>query len=166
MIRSPTESLPGDYVHGHKYTSYVLNAPKYTAHLGSVARARGIPTIRYRVSSLDEAYNIPQIGPVDLVVNATGLGAQSLIGVEDHDVYPVRGQTVLVRAPKARTSIMRSNQFDQILAKTLADEGKAIGAYSQPWMGTLSNTDESSHDIGIYHPSTRSRGTCHPRRDI
>lgn len=35
---------------------------------------------------------------MDLVVNATGLGARSLIGVEDDKVYAARGQTVLVKA--------------------------------------------------------------------
>lgn len=39
-----------------------------------------------------------------LVVNATGLGARSLIGVEDPKVFPARGQTVLVRAPGVRTN--------------------------------------------------------------
>ena len=39
---------------------------------------------------------------VDLVINATGLGAKSLLGVEDDLVFPARGQTVLVKAPLAR----------------------------------------------------------------
>jgi D-amino-acid oxidase len=38
---------------------------------------------------------------VDLVVNATGLGAKSLVGVEDDTVYPIRGQTVLVKSDLA-----------------------------------------------------------------
>ncbi|KAH9045567.1 hypothetical protein EDB85DRAFT_1907269 [Lactarius pseudohatsudake] len=29
-----------------------------------------------------------------------GLGVRTLAGVEDKDVYPVRGQTVLLRAPR------------------------------------------------------------------
>ena len=33
----------------------------------------------------------------DLVVNCTGLGAGKLGGVEDKEMVPVRGQTVLVR---------------------------------------------------------------------
>ena len=45
------------------------------------------------------------------MVNATGLGAKGLIGVEDHNVYPARGQTILVRAPKVRTCIMRADMF-------------------------------------------------------
>ncbi|KAF8265939.1 D-amino-acid oxidase [Lactarius quietus] len=37
--------------------------------------------------------------PVDAMIICVGLGARTLGGVEDKDVYPVRGQTVLLRAP-------------------------------------------------------------------
>lgn len=40
--------------------------------------------------------------PPDAVVVAVGLGARFLGGVEDKAMYPVRGQTVLVRAPWVR----------------------------------------------------------------
>lgn len=36
------------------------------------------------------------------MINATGLGARSLLGVEDPKVFPARGQTVLVKAPQVR----------------------------------------------------------------
>jgi hypothetical protein len=39
---------------------------------------------------------------VDAVVVCTGLGSRMLGGVEDKDVYPIRGQTVLLRAPWVR----------------------------------------------------------------
>ena len=35
----------------------------------------------------------------DAVVICAGIGARFLGGVEDKDVYPIRGQTVLLRAP-------------------------------------------------------------------
>ena len=38
----------------------------------------------------------------DAVIVAVGLGARFLGGVEDKAMYPVRGQTVLVRAPWVR----------------------------------------------------------------
>jgi len=42
----------------------------------------------------------------DVVINCTGLSAATLGGVEDKDVYPARGQTVLVRNdPKIMASI-------------------------------------------------------------
>ncbi|KAF8636353.1 hypothetical protein AX16_011004 [Volvariella volvacea WC 439] len=38
----------------------------------------------------------------DAIVNCTGIGARLLGGVEDKDVYPLRGQVVLLRAPWVR----------------------------------------------------------------
>jgi len=40
------------------------------------------------------------------VINATGLGARWLPGVEDPKVYPAKGQTVLVKAPGVKTCYM------------------------------------------------------------
>ncbi|WVF67723.1 hypothetical protein IAT40_002482 [Kwoniella sp. CBS 6097] len=104
--------LPGGNNFGNSFNSYVINAPNYLAHLGQTVRALGIPLIRARVSSLDEAYNLPGIGRVNLVVNATGLGSKSLIGVEDAEVYAARGQTVLVKAPLVKTCIMDTDGFN------------------------------------------------------
>lgn len=42
---------------------------------------------------------------VDAVVNCTGLGARYLGGVEDHQVYPTRGQTVVAYAPSIKETI-------------------------------------------------------------
>lgn len=83
------------------FTSFTLNPPRLLAYLAAKVRAAGVPIVRRRVSSLDEAFSA--FGQVDLVINATGLGARTLIGVEDAAVHPVRGQTVLVRAPRVRT---------------------------------------------------------------
>jgi len=71
----------------------------------------GIQIQRRRLASLDQAFEIPVIGKVPLVVNATGLGARSLIGVEDTAVYPARGQTVLVRAPEVSQCVMHCEAF-------------------------------------------------------
>ena len=61
-----------------------------------------MPILRARLSSLDEAYAYPALGPVNLVINATALGSRTLIGVTDEKVYPARGQTVLVKAPTVK----------------------------------------------------------------
>ncbi|OXG14759.1 D-amino-acid oxidase [Cryptococcus neoformans Tu401-1] len=108
---TPGQPLAGGKKFGHSFTSYVLHAPNYIRHLSSEIRARGIPIHRYRLSSLDEAYNLSGVGKVSLVINASGLGAKSLIGVEDQKVYPGRGQTVLVRAPGFKACIMHTEGF-------------------------------------------------------
>lgn len=83
------------------FESWTINPPKFCAYLAERLRSRGVPIVRKRVASLDEAFNA--FGPVDFVVNATALGAQTLLGVQDSAVHPVRGQTVLVRAPNVST---------------------------------------------------------------
>lgn len=50
---------------------------------------------RRTLLSLDEAFEVYE--GVSVVVNATGLGAKSLGGVEDPRVEPIRGQTVLIK---------------------------------------------------------------------
>jgi D-amino-acid oxidase len=42
---------------------------------------------------------IEQYKDADIVVNCTGLGSYYLTDVKDHTMYPIRGQTVVVRAP-------------------------------------------------------------------
>ena len=78
----------------------------YLQHLADGLRARGVPIIRRRLASLDEAYDLPETGSVDLVVNALALGNKTLIGVEDDKMYPAQGQTVLVKAPLVNTCTM------------------------------------------------------------
>jgi glycine/D-amino acid oxidase-like deaminating enzyme len=93
------------------FSSYIINAPNYLAHLGKTVRSLGIPIHRKRLSSLDSAFDIDTTAKVSLVINATGLGARWMVGVEDEAVYPARGQTVLVRAPEVRKCVMHTEGF-------------------------------------------------------
>jgi hypothetical protein len=45
------------------------------------------------------------------VINATGLGSLNLADVRDMDLYPTRGQTVLVAEP--RTPVKRMYEFER-----------------------------------------------------
>lgn len=42
---------------------------------------------------------IEEYKDADIVVNCTGLGSYYLEDVKDTSLYPIRGQTILVRAP-------------------------------------------------------------------
>jgi D-amino-acid oxidase len=59
------------------------------------------------VTHVAEAADLHHSGKrADIVINCTGLGAQTLGGVEDKKVYPARGQIVVVRNdPKIMTSV-------------------------------------------------------------
>lgn len=108
----PGENLPGGYKQAICFKSFILHAPNYIAYLTQTLKDQGVKFMKARVGSLDQAYNLPltdetaqQLGlaigstlPVDLVINATGLGSKTLLGVQDEKVMPIRGQTVLVKS--------------------------------------------------------------------
>lgn len=87
-----------------------MHAPNYLRHLAAKLRSKGIKIHRQRLTSLEEAYELSEFGKVRLVINASGLGARSLIGNSDKsDIYPIRGQTVLVKAPGMKTCYMAAS---------------------------------------------------------
>lgn len=100
----------GHGAHAIKYKSFTISVPLYTKWLVSeltsptptlldVTRA-GPPVDIRRCSTLASLSAVRSIVPsCDLVVNATGVGAGDLADVRDPDVYPIRGQTVLVSVP-------------------------------------------------------------------
>jgi len=80
-----------------RFDTYSVNPEVYLPWLKSELEGRGVRFVRRRVNSLDEACELA--GENGAVINATALGARSLLGVEDTAVFPVRGQVVLVHAP-------------------------------------------------------------------
>ncbi|KAF9566532.1 D-aspartate oxidase [Agrocybe pediades] len=104
------ELIPGA-LSGCTFTTVTIDVPVYLNYLLMRFLAVGGRVLR---GSLQHIYPLLEAGtnlfaggnkrdPVpDAVINCTGLGARVLGGVEDKDVFPVRGQTVLVRAPWVR----------------------------------------------------------------
>ena len=73
-----------------------MNPQIYLPYLQSQLLARGTIFIRRHLSHIREAFIlIPESKP-SAVINATGLLALRLGGVEDKNMYPTRGQTILV----------------------------------------------------------------------
>lgn len=66
--------------------------------LQSQALSKGIKLVRRELSSVKEL--LASHPETSLVLNATGLGALKLEDVRDTNMYPTRGQTVLVAEPK------------------------------------------------------------------
>lgn len=96
-----SSGLPSYIRHGVAYTTWSVNAPLYVKWLEARLRALRVAFVRETVQAIEEPF-LRSFGaqPVaSIVVNASGLGARSLIGVEDENVHPIRGQTVLIWAP-------------------------------------------------------------------
>jgi len=95
-VLAPHEIPPG-YKSGIGYTTISVNPLVYLPWLKSQLESRGVRFVHRKLRSIEEAADV--VGPDGIVVNATALGARSLIGVQDTKMYPVRGQTILVHAP-------------------------------------------------------------------
>ncbi|KZV88380.1 D-amino-acid oxidase [Exidia glandulosa HHB12029] len=94
----PAELIPGaeDGVH---FTTVTIDIPTYLPYLLSKFLGNGGKIVRARIQHIDQVIaGAFSVKPEALFVCA-GLGARFLGGVEDKKVFPIRGQTVLVRAP-------------------------------------------------------------------
>ncbi|PPQ84640.1 hypothetical protein CVT26_003931 [Gymnopilus dilepis] len=104
------ELLPGAKS-GCEFSTVTIDVPVYLNYLLMQFLAHGGRIIRGSIQHINQILEGgSRLFPggslrdplPDAVIVCTGLGARFLGGVEDKDVYPVRGQTVLVRAPWVR----------------------------------------------------------------
>lgn len=63
-------------------------------------------------ATLFEASSASPVSPDGIIV-CTGLGSRFLGGVEDKDVYPIRGQTVIIHAPWVNKMISNFHPVEQ-----------------------------------------------------
>jgi D-amino-acid oxidase len=116
----PPSDLPSDITSSTRFTSVCINTALYLPYLTSRCLANGIIFRRANFPHLltPHTNNIHPNGPVDLIVNCTGLSSHSLPGVEDKKVYPARGQIMLVR-----------NTAEFMLDVSGTDEGNGEACY-------------------------------------
>lgn len=109
-----------------------MDTPRYLNYLMSLFIGSGGTVIRGAVQHIDQ---VLEGGPhifssgkyptsTDAVIVCTGIGTRFLGGVEDRDVHPVRGQTVLVRAPWirfGRTTIFENGEIAYIIPRRSGD---------------------------------------------
>ncbi|EIN13895.1 FAD dependent oxidoreductase [Punctularia strigosozonata HHB-11173 SS5] len=86
-------------VAGVAFSTISVDPQTYLPWLKAELVKRGVTFVRKKISSLGEATSYA--GPGGVLINASGLGARSLFGVEDLALHPIRGQTIIVHSPKA-----------------------------------------------------------------
>ncbi|KAJ7336451.1 D-amino-acid oxidase [Mycena albidolilacea] len=103
----PSDILPPDCAEGISFTTLTIDSPVYLNYLLSRFLAAGGSVVRGAVQHIAQVveggvgiFNGRKVlSSPSAVIVCVGLGARTLGGVEDKDVYPIRGQTVLIRAP-------------------------------------------------------------------
>lgn len=90
--------LPSDCDSGTTFTSVCINTAIFLPWLVGQCLKNGVVVKRAVLSHISEAASLHHSGePAGLIVNCTGLLASKLGGVMDANVYPGRGQVVVVR---------------------------------------------------------------------
>ncbi|KAJ7241025.1 D-amino-acid oxidase [Mycena haematopus] len=103
----PSKALPADCAAGISFTTLTIDSPVYLNYLLSRFLAAGGSIVRGTVQHIAQVaeggagiFNGRKyLSAPSAVIVCVGLGARTLGGVEDQDMYPIRGQTVLLRAP-------------------------------------------------------------------
>ncbi|KAJ1561432.1 hypothetical protein HK405_003938 [Cladochytrium tenue] len=99
----PADQLPPGCRFGIGFDTVTLNVPKYLCWLAALCRQRGVAIVHRDLAHIADVLSV--VKKADIVVNCSGYGAKTLGGVMDANIYPIRGQTVLVRAPQVKRTI-------------------------------------------------------------
>lgn len=97
--------MPEGVAHGAAFTCILIDVPHYLPYLFNRFKANGGSIHRRKLASLAEAVAVTSDSSPVALVNCTGLGAIDLVG--DKDVFPTRGQLVIVRAPWVKRGVTR-----------------------------------------------------------
>ncbi|GAB1739247.1 hypothetical protein NU219Hw_g3995t1 [Hortaea werneckii] len=137
--------------------SIAINVPQYLLYLQERAKSLGVKVIKARVGTDAGLANALKSaaatasegsehrkGPPDCFVNASGMGAKKLCG--DEAMYPIRGQTVLVKGEAERI-------------RTQLGEGYNAYCIPRPGSGTtiLGGTKEANNWNEGVDPATTDR---------
>ncbi|KAJ7593506.1 FAD dependent oxidoreductase [Mycena floridula] len=103
----PQSSLIGEAAAGISFTTVTIDSPIYLNYLLSRFLAAGGTLVRGTVQHINQIVEggarmligSRNPSPPDAVVVCAGLGTRFLGGIEDKTMYPLRGQTILIRAP-------------------------------------------------------------------
>lgn len=105
--------LPPGFQEGQSFTSVCINTAIYLPWLVSQCLKNGVILKRHIFKHVAEAAFAHSSGQkADVVLNCTGLSAAKLGGVQDQQMMPARGQTVLVR-----------NEADVMCSNSGTDDG-------------------------------------------
>lgn len=133
----PESDLNAPYVSGFLLDIPLVNPPVYLDYLQTKFIANGgeiVQKICQSLSDLSDDYPI--------IVNCTGLGAREL--AKDGDVYPIRGQTVIVSAPDVGEGFMDDEHFTYIFPRA---DGVVLGGMLQANQDNLVLDIEVRQDI-------------------
>lgn len=141
----PKTRLPPGVEFGITFTTWNFYCPFFLANLRKHLEAVGVKFERQKLTHISQAY----IPGAKVVFNCTGIGAFSLSGVKDSNVYPTRGQVLVVKAPHVQENKMRwgADYATYIIPRPDSDGQLILGGFLQKDNWTGDTFEEESKDI-------------------
>lgn len=122
--------LPEGAAYGIKFRSWNFNCPKFLYNFSQYLVKQGIEIKRRKLSHISQAFIS---GSTRFVFNCTGIGAHDLGGVNDTQVYPTRGQVVVIKAPHINQNKMRwgDDYATYIIKRPYSNDQLILGGFMQ-----------------------------------
>lgn len=134
------EELPQGYAIGWRYTIPLVNMPRYLDYLLQRLRTANVPIEIGTISSFKEVG-----GTARILVNCTGLGARTL--VPDDEVFPTRGQLVVVDNPGIDNFFQDHAEHEELTYFLPHGEYVVLGGSAMPGSESLTPDPASARAI-------------------
>lgn len=142
----PKSELPEGCAFGIQFKTWNFNCPFFLANFQAHLESLGVKFLRKTLTHISQAYLTVK---TKCVFNCSGIGARSLGGVEDTNVYPTRGQVVVVRAPHIQENKMRwgDDYATYIIPRPFSNDELILGGFLQKDDWTADTFKEQTEDI-------------------
>ncbi|KAK6458762.1 D-aspartate oxidase [Scheffersomyces xylosifermentans] len=141
-----TGELPKGVAFGIRFRSWNFNCPKFLSNFKDYLEAKGVTFVKKHLTHITQAYISSS---TKTVFNCTGIGAHKLGGVNDTNVYPTRGQVVVIKAPHITENVMRWGEdfATYIIKRPYSSDQLILGGFMQKDNWTADTFREETEDI-------------------
>lgn len=141
----PKSELPSGTVFGIKFKSWSFNCPVFLQNFQKYLMSQGVKLERKKITHISQLYYYD----TKVIFNCSGLGSFSLDGVKDSNVYPTRGQVVVVRAPHITKNTLRwgKDYATYLIKRPHSNDQLILGGFMQKNWWTNECFNEQTADI-------------------
>lgn len=139
------ENLPKGVDFGISFLTWNFNCPIFLSNFLKYEQSLGVKIQRQKLAHVSQAY-LPN---TKAVFNCTGLGSRYLPGVQDSNVYPTRGQVVVLQAPHIQENKMRwgADYATYIIPRPDSHDELVLGGFLQKENWTADTFASETDDI-------------------
>ncbi|KAF4637613.1 hypothetical protein G7Y89_g482 [Cudoniella acicularis] len=130
----------GNFAAGFRYKTFAVCPPIYLQYLQGTCREQGVECREHIVGSPSDVFSLDGLENSIGVINCTGLAAGAL--VSDTNVFPTKGQTVLVAGQASRIATRRGDGWEALVIPWPGTNQTLLGGCKIPgdW-NTVPNDD-------------------------